>query len=233
MDRENPLTVVASGDGLDVREAAAINQSGNEQAFRAANDLRDRGTETMIAKDVKNGTLIVHQGDPCMIRSISVQSPSARGAATLYKFRATNLRTKQKVDVTFKGAENVEEADFERRDVQLMYLDSDHAHFLDQADYNQYQLPLKDVEEELKYVTENLEGVQAMIHNEECIGIRLPLTVELKVAQCDPAVRGNSATSRTKPATLETGLVIQAPEYLAEGETVKVDTQTGKFLSRA
>jgi elongation factor P len=65
------------------------------------------------------------------------------------------------------------------------------------------------------------------------VGIQLPLTVELGVVRCDPAVRGDSATARTKPATLETGLVVQVPEYLKEGERVKVDTRSGQFLSRA
>ena len=85
----------------------------------------------------------------------------------------------------------------------------------------------------MKYLTENLEGVQALIYNDQCVGIQLPLTVELKVVQCDPGIKGASATSRTKPATLETGLVVQVPEYLAEGERIKVDTRTGEYLSRA
>jgi elongation factor P len=114
-----------------------------------------------------------------------------------------------------------------------MYADATHMHFLDQEDYNQYDLALADVAQELPYLTEELEGVQAMIYNDECVGIQIPMVVELTVTQCDPGIRGNSATSRSKPATLETGLVVQVPEYLSEGETVKVDTRTGEFLSRA
>jgi elongation factor P len=72
-----------------------------------------------------------------------------------------------------------------------------------------------------------------LIYNGECVGVQLPTAVELKIAVCDPAARGNSATGRTKPATLETGLVIQVPEYMTQGEIVKVDTRTGEFLSRA
>jgi elongation factor P len=93
-------------------------------------------------------------------------------------------------------------------------------------------LPLAEIEYEAKFLTPELEGVQAMIYNDECVGLQLPVVVELKVTQCDPGVRGNSATGRTKPATLETGLVVHVPEYLAEGETVKVDTRSGEFLSR-
>jgi elongation factor P len=75
--------------------------------------------------------------------------------------------------------------------------------------------------------------MQALIYNDECVGLQLPTSVELKVTECDPGIKGNSATSRTKPAKLETGLVVQVPEYLSQGEMVKVDTRTGEFLSRA
>lgn len=187
----------------------------------------------MLAKEIKTGTAVVYNDQPCLIRTITVQSPSARGAATLYKYRATNLTTGQKVDITLKGGESLDEADFERKPVKLMYTDGEFAHFLDQEDYNQYALSMETVSDDLQYITEETEGVLAMIYNESCIGIQIPLTVELKVTECDPAAKGNSATSRTKPATLETNLVVQVPEYLANGETIKVDTQTGKFLSRA
>ena len=82
------------------------------------------------------------------------------------------------------------------------------------------------------YITEELEGMLALIYNDECVGIQLPSAVELNVTECDPGVKGNSATNRTKPATLETGLVVQVPEYLAMGQRIKVDTRTGEFLSR-
>ena len=72
-----------------------------------------------------------------------------------------------------------------------------------------------------------------MIYNEECVGVQVPSTVELTISECDPGVKGNSATGRTKPATLETGLIVQVPEYLRLGERIKVDTRTGEFLSRA
>jgi elongation factor P len=113
-----------------------------------------------------------------------------------------------------------------------MYADATHLHFLDQQDYNQYSLLSPDIENEVPYITEELEGIQALIYNDECVGLQLPTTVELKVVECDPGVKGNSATSRNKPAKLETGLIVQVPEYLAQGETVKVDTRTGEFLSR-
>lgn len=187
----------------------------------------------MLAKEIKRGNVVVYEDAPCIIETISVQSPSARGASTFYKYRARNLSTKQKVDITLRGGESLPEADFERREVKFMYADGDEYHFLDQTDYNQYSLAKDDIEEDLKYITEELDGMSVMIYNDACIGIQVPLTVALKVTQCDPGIKGASATARTKPATLETGLVVQVPEYLAEGEMIKVDTRTCEFLGRA
>lgn len=187
----------------------------------------------MLAKDIKNGSVVNYNGSPCFIESVNVQSPSARGAATLYKFRARNLITKQKVDITLKGTESLDDADFARRPVKYMYADPTHVHFLDQEDYNQFSLARDDIAEELNYLTEELEGVMVLLYNGEPVGIQVPLTVVLRVVECDPVVKGNSATARTKPAVLETGLTVQVPEYLEQGEVVKVDTRTGQFLSRA
>ncbi len=187
----------------------------------------------MLAKDIKTGAVVVYNEAPVMITGISVQSPSARGAATLYKFRARNLVSKQKVDVTLKGGDSLPEADFQRRSVKFMYADAAQSHFLDEADYNQYALDNELIEEERQYITEDLEGMVAMIYNDEFVGVQIPTTVTLQVVECDPAVKGDSATKRTKPAKLQTGLVVYVPEYLTSGEMIKVDTRTGEFLSRA
>ncbi len=187
----------------------------------------------MQAKDIKPSNIVNYNGAPCLIETVKVQTPSARGGATFYKFRARNLSTKQKVDITLRGNESLDEADFQRRQVKYIYSDTTHMHFMDQQDYNQYALPKEELAKESKYVTEALEGMQTLIYNGQCIGIQLPVAVELKVVRCDPGIKGASATARTKPATLETGLVVQVPEYLAEGETIKVDTRTGEYLSRA
>jgi len=187
----------------------------------------------MLAKEIKPGAVVNYRDAPHIIESVTVQSPSARGSATLYKFRARNLVTKQKTDITLKGTEGLPDADFHRREVTFMYADNEAAYFLDSGDYNQYSIAREDVAHELQYITENLQGMLALIYNGQCVGIQLPTAVDLKITQCDPAVRGNSATSRTKPATLETGLVVQVPEYLKEGETIRVDTRSGEFLARA
>ncbi|MGB7323862.1 MAG: elongation factor P [Rubripirellula sp.] len=187
----------------------------------------------MLAKDIKTGTVVVHDGNPVIIQGIHVQSPSARGAATLYKFRARNVLTKNKIDITFKGTDNLTEADFSRRDVQVTYTDATHIHLMDKEDFQDYDLLLEEVENELPFMAEGLEGIRALIYNDDCVGIELPATVELTITQCDPGVKGNSATSRNKPATMETGLIVQVPEHIKEGERLKIDTRTGLFLSRA
>lgn len=187
----------------------------------------------MLAKEIKTGEVVVYEGAPVIIESLNVQSPSARGAATLYKFRGRNAVTRQKVDITLKGTESLDQADFERRDVQVMFADATHLHLMDTENYNQYEVALDDVRDQIPYMPDGLEGVRALIYNDECVGIDIPATVELLITQCDPGVRGNSATSRSKPATMQTGLVVQVPEYITEGEKIRVDTRTGQFLSRA
>ena len=187
----------------------------------------------MLAKEIKTGTIVNYNDAPCIIETISVQSPSARGAATFYKYRARNLMTKQKVDITLRSGESLDEADFQRRPVKYLYADGTSLVFMDNENFEQYPLPREVVEDEAQYLTEDLEGVFVLIYNDQPAGIQVPSTVELKVIQCDPGIKGNSATSRTKPATLETGLMVQVPEYLSQGEVVKVDTRTGQYLSRA
>jgi elongation factor P len=187
----------------------------------------------MLAKEIKPGTVVNYNDAPHMIEGMTVQSPSARGSATLYKFRARNLVTKQKTDITLKGTDGLDDADFAKREVTFMYADNDAAHFLDTGDYNQYSLPREEVTGELQYITEDLQGMLALVYNGQCVGIQLPTAVDLKITQCDPAVKGNSATARTKPATLETGLIVHVPEYMKETDSVRVDTRNGQFLSRA
>ena len=187
----------------------------------------------MQAKEIKSGTIVNYNSAPCLIESVTVQSPTARGAATYYKYRGRNVITKQKVDITLRGGESLDEADFRKRPIKFMYADTTHVHFLDSDNYEQYSLAKEDVAEEAQYMTEHLEGMQALIYNDACVGVQLPVAVELKVVQCDPGIKGSSATARSKPATLETGLIVQVPEYLSQGETIKVDTRDGSYLSRA
>jgi elongation factor P len=187
----------------------------------------------MLAKDTKPGAIIKHNDAPLMIEAVTVQSPSARGGATLYKFRARDVITQQKVDLSCKGTDNFGEADFQRREVTLMYTDTEHVHLLDSQSYEQYAVPAHEIAEQMQYVTENLQGLLALIYNDRCVGLQIPPSVALEIVECDPGVKGNSATSRSKPAKLATGVVVQVPEYLKQGEVIKVDTRTGEFLGRA
>ena len=123
--------------------------------------------------------------------------------------------------------------DFTRRAVQLLYRDGDGCTFMDSETYEQYLVAEEELEEELPYIVDGQEGINALIADGILLGIELPATVNLEVVECSPGIKGASASARTKPATLSTGLVIQVPEYLAPGETVKVNTDTGEYMSRA
>jgi elongation factor P len=185
------------------------------------------------AKDFKRRMVVEIDGAPHIIEQIQVQSPSARGAATLYKVKARNLKTRNRVEKTFRGTDALNESSFERRPIQFIYRDAEGFHFMDSADYNQFSLPEEDLEDQAPFMTENMEGVEALVVNDEVIGIEIPETVGLQVIETSPGVRGNSATGRTKPAKLATGHVIQVPEHLEQGVTVRVDTRTGEYLGRA
>ena len=183
--------------------------------------------------ELKRGTIIEVDGDPCVIENINVQTPSSRGSNTLWKVRSRNLRTKQKVDSVYKGGDAIAEPNFEKRDVQFLYSDSAHFHFMDLGDYNQFALTKEAIDEEANYLVDNMEGIRSLVLDDEVIGIEVPPAVELKITECDPSVKGNSATGRTKPATLESGLVIQVPEHIQQGDVVRIETATGKFVHRS
>ncbi|HEX8200119.1 MAG TPA: elongation factor P [Isosphaeraceae bacterium] len=185
------------------------------------------------AKDFKRRMVVEIDGAPHMIEQIQVQTPSARGAATLYKVKARNLKTRNRVEKSFRGTDALNEASFERRPVQFLYRDAEAFHFMDSADFNQFALPAEDLEDQAPFMTENMEGVEALMVNDEVIGIEIPDTVELPIVETAPGVRGNSATGRTKPAKLATGHLIQVPEHLEQGVRVRVDTRTGEYLGRA
>ncbi|MDB5353006.1 MAG: translation elongation factor P/translation initiation factor [Planctomycetota bacterium] len=185
------------------------------------------------AKDFKRRMVVEIDGAPHMIEHIQVQTPSARGAATLYKIKARNLKTRNRVEKTYKGTDSLSESSFERRPIQFLYRDSDGYHFMDSADFNQFSLVPEDLEDQAPYMTENMEGLDALVVNDEVIGIEIPDTVDLPITETAPGVRGNSATGRTKPATLATGVIVQVPEHLDQGVVVRVDTRTGEYLGRA
>ncbi len=185
------------------------------------------------ACDLKRGSIVDIDGTPHMVEDLTIQTPSARGGASLYKLRFRNLATKHKLDQSCKGDDSFRDTDFERRNVQFSYMQGNDYVFMDLDDYSELTLTPDDLGDAINYVTEDLEGIQALVSAGRVLGLELPATVDLDVEQCDPSIKGASATARTKPATLSTGLVIQVPEYLSPDERVRVDTRTGRFLGRA
>jgi elongation factor P len=192
-----------------------------------------RSVHVVPAKDFKRRMVIEIDGAPHIIEQVQVQSPSARGAATLYKIKARNLKTKNRVEKSYRGTDVLPESSFERRAIQFLYREPDGFHFMDATDFNQFMLPAEDLKDLAPYMTENMEGVESLVVDEEVIGVEIPDTVELLITETAPGVRGNSATGRTKAATLSTGHIIQVPEHLESNVTVKVDTKTGEYLGRA
>jgi elongation factor P len=185
------------------------------------------------ACDLKKSSVIDIDGTPHIIQKISSQSPTARGGTTIYKVRFRNVSTKQKVDQTYRSDDALKEASFDTNEVQYLYKDGDRYNFMDLESYDQFELFTDDIEECLPFLVEDMEGIIALVSEGRILTLRMPDTIELEIVECPPAMKGASATSRTKPATLTTGLIVQVPEYIEPGEVIKIDTKERKFLSRA
>lgn len=185
------------------------------------------------ASELKRGMIVEIDGAPHIVKQVESKSPSSRGASTLYKIRFNNLQTHQKLDSSFKGDDLLKAADCERVHVQYSYMDGDVYYFMNMEDFSQYGINAEQIESQVDYLVEQQEDIIALIMDGNIIGIELPQSVNLKIVDTPPAVTGSSATNRSKTATLSTGLEIQVPEYLAPDEVVKVNTVTGKFMSRA
>jgi len=185
------------------------------------------------ASELKKGMVVEVNDALYVVKQIEAKSPSSRGASTLYKIRFTQLQTKQKLDESFKSDDILREADCVKITLQYSYLDGDTLMFMNMEDYSQYGLNLSDLEGLSEYLTEGLEGITGLLLDEVLLGIELPQAVSLEITDTAPGIKGSTATGRTKPAQLSTGLEIQVPEYLEPGELVKVNTGNGKFISRA
>ena len=185
------------------------------------------------ASDLKRGMIVEINGEPYVVKNVDVKSPSSRGANTLYKVRFNNVQTKQKLEETYKGEDMLNDVDFSRRAVQYLFKDGDMHTFMDVEDYAQYTLSEDDLDDQVGYLVDGLEGLSALLVDGNVIGVELPQSVNLQVIDTAPAMKGASATSRTKPASVGAGIEVQVPEYIAIGEVIKVNTGTGKFMSRA
>jgi elongation factor P len=187
----------------------------------------------MKTNELKKGMVVQIDGQIIVIKNMQVQSPSSRSGNTLYKVTGRNVVSKQKFEKTYKGDENVDAVDFTRRAVQLLFRDADGCTFMDGETYEQYVMSKDDLEDELPFIVDGQEGIMALIVDDAILGIELPATVTLEITECAPGIKGASASARTKPATLSTGLVVQVPEYLSPGEIIKVNTESGEYISRA
>lgn len=186
------------------------------------------------ACEIKRGDVVAIQGSPCMLEELKVSTPSARGASSMYHLRFRNLVTKAKIDHSVKGEEPYPPIDFEKRAVQYLFHERDEYTFMDAEDFNQFVMLEEDVAEQIPYLVEEMEGLSALLSDGKVLAIELPPAVTLKIAECDPSsARGASATARTKNAVLQTGLHLQVPDYIERDELVRVDTRTGRFMSRA
>ncbi|MCX7098604.1 MAG: elongation factor P-like protein YeiP [Methylococcales bacterium] len=184
------------------------------------------------ASDLKRGMVVEINGVPHIVKHVDAKSPSSRGASTLYKIRFTNLKTGQKLDESLKGDDFFKDADLVRAKVQFSYMDGENFIFMNMEDYSQYSLGPEELEGQIGYLTEGLEGIVALLIDDAVLGIELPSSVVLPIVETAPAIKGATASGRTKTARLTTGIEIQVPEYLETDELVKVNTESGKFMAR-
>lgn len=187
----------------------------------------------ITTSDFKRNLRIQIDGEPYVILDVHVQSPSARGASSLSKIKVRNLKTGQVFDKTFRGGDKVEEPNVELRPIQFLYRDDEGFHFMDTQSYEQFALTVDELGDLGGYLKDGMSGIRSVLFNDKVISVELPNTVVLQVTDTAPAVKGATAQAQTKPATLETGLVIQVPSYLESGELVQVDTREARFIARA
>lgn len=185
------------------------------------------------ACNLKRGNIVQIENQLYIVKHIDVKTPSARGAATLYKVRYAQVPTRQKFEQTYRGNDAIEDAELERRPVSFLYQDGDMYTFMDSENFNQYTLGKNDLEDQIMWLTDGLEGITALLKDGQIMCVELPHTVEMEIIDTPPALKGATATGRTKTAKLTTGVEIQVPEYLTVEDRVKVNTENAKFVSRA
>lgn len=147
------------------------------------------------------------------------------------RMKLKNVETGQVLDRTFRADEDVPQAIIERKDHQFLYRDDLGFHFMDLEDFSQFALTEDDVGDAAHYLTEGMTVVVAH-HGGTAIGVELPASVELEVTYAEPAVKGNTVSGATKQVTVETGLSVQVPLFIEQGDRIKVDTRTGEYLTR-
>jgi len=180
--------------------------------------------------DFKTGLSIEVDGDIFSVTDFQHVKPG-KGAAFV-RSKLKNLRNGNVVEKTFRAGETVARAMIENRQVQYLYNSGNEYTFMDNETYDQFELTKKQLEWELNFLKENMNVNIASYHG-EIIGITIPNSVELAVIETEPGIKGNTATGATKNAKLETGLNVQVPLFINEGDVLIIDTREGKYVSRA
>ncbi len=180
----------------------------------------------------KKGVCLIYKGAPMVIVHVTFSTPTARGSNTIAKTRMRNLITGQLINDSIRSGEKFGEVDMERHKASYMYTDGSRWYFMDDETYEQFEFDQEGLGESAAYLLDGIAGLQAMLIDGKVVSLQLPLTVDMKVVETDPAIKGATAQAQLKPATTETGLVVQVPPYLASGETIRIDTRDGRFLER-
>jgi len=185
------------------------------------------------ANELKRKMLISVDGQPFTIVEVFFASPTARGAATMVRTRLRHLLTGAVQEKSFRASEKFAEPDVQFAPASFLYADAEGFHFMDETSYEQFMLPEGQVGDDRGFLKEGLT-LQILKYNGEAVALQLPQFVELQVTYAEPGMSGNTAAGgATKPATLETGLEVRLPLFIKEGETVRVNTQTGEVAGRA
>ena len=185
------------------------------------------------ASNFKRGLCLKYKDAPMQIVHVSFSTPTARGGTTLAKTRMRNLLTGQLLNESIRSGEKFEEVDLERHAASFMYSDGTRWHFMDQETYEQFDFGAEELGDATGFLVDGQEELRAVLIEGRVVSVELPDVVELNVTETDPAIKGATAKAQLKPATLETGLVIQVPPYLTVGERIRVDTRDSRFVERA
>jgi len=185
------------------------------------------------ASDIKKNAAVEYKGNTYIVRDIERSVPQGRAGGSLYRMRMYDVVTGSKIDETFKDSDMLNMADLIRKPANFSYIDGDEYVFMDTEDYTPYNLNKDSIADELAFITEDTVGIQVVIVDDLPVALDMPSNVDLEVTETDPSIKGGSATARTKPATLSTGLVVQVPEYISSGEKLKISVAERKFVSRA
>ncbi len=177
----------------------------------------------------KNGMCIMYDNKMWLIIEFQHVKPGKGGAFVRTKLK--ELKAGRIVDVTFRAGEKFEDVRVETKHLQYLYNDGSAYHFMDTSSYEQFELGADFVGETAKWLRENDE-VEVMYAGGEMIGVEPPMFVELEVVETDPGFKGDTVQGGTKPATLETGAVVQVPMFLNVGERVRIDTRDGRYVTR-